>query len=136
MRRSRGEMYIGHGRLCVCLSLAAVPHYCMDPDVTWGNGSCAVVHYWADSQPAHEFRRCYNNIAPNAKCQRVPVLALCLVCMYIFTTSQSCSSVRSTNGSGQIGLGWVHRYKSHESPHITYNTIQYNTIQYSFINDN
>jgi len=46
VRRSRGEMYIGHGRLCacvsvclsVCLSLAALPHYCTDPDVTWGNG--------------------------------------------------------------------------------------------------
>jgi len=39
---SRGDMYIGHGRMCVCvsvcLSLAAFPHYCMDPDVTWGNG--------------------------------------------------------------------------------------------------
>jgi len=35
-------VYIGHGRLCVCvclsvcLSLAAFPHYCTDPDVTWG----------------------------------------------------------------------------------------------------
>ena len=24
--------------LCVCLSLAAFPHCCMDPDVTWRNG--------------------------------------------------------------------------------------------------
>jgi len=24
--------------LCVCLYLTAFPHYCMDPDVTWGNG--------------------------------------------------------------------------------------------------
>jgi len=29
-------------------------------------------------QFAHEFR-CYDNIALNAKCQRVPVLALCRV---------------------------------------------------------
>ena len=40
VRRSRGEMYVGHGRLsvcvCVCLSLTAVQHYCMDPDATWG----------------------------------------------------------------------------------------------------
>jgi len=43
VRRSRGEMYIGHGRLsvcvcvCVCLSLTAFPRYCTDPDVglTW-----------------------------------------------------------------------------------------------------
>jgi len=32
MRHSRGEMYIGLGRLCVCLSLGAFPHYCTDPD--------------------------------------------------------------------------------------------------------
>jgi len=45
LRHSRGEMYIGHGRLCVCvsacvsisLSLAAFPHYCTDPDATCGN---------------------------------------------------------------------------------------------------
>jgi len=43
---SRGEMCIGHGRLCVCLSclsLAAFLHYCTDPDVTW---CLLVVHYW------------------------------------------------------------------------------------------
>jgi len=41
--RRRREMYIGHAHLCVCvcvclLSLDAFPHYCTDPDVTWGNG--------------------------------------------------------------------------------------------------
>ena len=36
--------------LSVCLSAAACPHYCTDPDVTWGSGrGCRlVVHYWAD----------------------------------------------------------------------------------------
>jgi len=38
-RRPR-EMYIAHERLCVCLCVclyaAAFPHYCTDPDVTWG----------------------------------------------------------------------------------------------------
>jgi len=45
VRRSRrqGEMYIGHGRLYVCVSICpspvvAFPHYCTDPDVTWRNG--------------------------------------------------------------------------------------------------
>jgi len=75
-------MYIGHARLCVCVSLAAFPYYCTDPDVTWGNGRrCPIVmHYCADLQSLHGFR-CYDNIAPNAKCQRVRVLvlALCLV---------------------------------------------------------
>jgi len=34
----------------VCLSAAVRPHYCTDPDVTWGRGrGCPlVVHYWAD----------------------------------------------------------------------------------------
>jgi len=47
VRRTRGEMYIGHSRLCVSLSLATFPHFCTDPDVTKGNGrGCAVVvHY-------------------------------------------------------------------------------------------
>ena len=68
----------------VCLSLAAFPHYCTDPDVTWGNGrGCSlVVHYSADLHSVHGFRW-YENIAPNAKCQRVLVLALCLVIDYI-----------------------------------------------------
>jgi len=46
MRCSRGEIYIGDARLCVCvsvcLSLAAFPHYCTDPDVTRGNGRGAL----------------------------------------------------------------------------------------------
>ena len=80
-------MYTGHGRLCVCLSvclsLAAFPHYCTDQDVSWGM-VVVVVHYWADLQWVHGFR-CYDNIAPNAKCQRVLVLAVCLVFLFSAT---------------------------------------------------
>jgi len=42
LSRRQREMYSGHGRLCVCvcvsvcLSAAAFPQYCADPDVTWG----------------------------------------------------------------------------------------------------
>jgi len=91
--RRRREMYICHACLCVCLSvcvclcvclciclsIATCPHYCTDPDVSWGNGRrCPlVVHYWADLQSEHGFC-CCDNIAPNAKCQRVLVLAVCL----------------------------------------------------------
>jgi len=38
-------MYIGHGRLCMCICvyLAACPHCCVDLDVTCGNGrGCAL----------------------------------------------------------------------------------------------
>jgi len=37
------------------------------------------VHCWADLQSVYGFR-CYDNIAPNAKCQQVLVLALWLFC--------------------------------------------------------
>jgi len=51
VRHSRGEMYIGRGHLCVCLSLAAFPPYCMDPGISWGMvavpSSCAVLSIFA-----------------------------------------------------------------------------------------
>ena len=78
----------------VCLSLAAFPHYCMDPDVTRGNGrGCPlVVHFWADLQSVLGFCS-YDNIAPNAKCQPVLVLALCLVyCNTVIFKLKDCSS--------------------------------------------
>jgi len=82
VRRSRCEMYIGCGRLClcVCLSVCCSPHYCTDPDVSWGNdrGALWLCTVGRILQSVHGFR-CYDNIAPNAKCQRVLVLALCLV---------------------------------------------------------
>jgi len=63
-------MYCSHARLCVCvsacLSAAVRPHYCTDPDVTWGRGrSCPlVVHYWVDLQSVHGLC-CYGNIMRN-----------------------------------------------------------------------
>jgi len=51
--------------LYVCLSLAAFPYYCTDPDVNWENGRDAIpifVHYWADLKSMNGFR-CYDNIA-------------------------------------------------------------------------
>jgi len=73
-------VYLSRPSVCVCLSLATFPHYCTDPDVTWGNGRgcCLVVHYWADLQLMHGFR-CYDNTAPNTKWQQVLVLTVCLV---------------------------------------------------------
>jgi len=62
VRNSRGEMYIDHGCLCVCVSLAAFPHYCTDPAVTLGNGSgCpAAVHCWVHLRSVHGFC-CYGS---------------------------------------------------------------------------
>jgi len=71
-------------RVCVSVYLsvaAACPHYCTDPDVTWGSGRrCTlVVHCWADLQSMHGLR-CYGNITRtrNVSVYTV-VLALCLV---------------------------------------------------------
>jgi len=51
---SQGEIYIGHGRLCVCLSVACrIPTLLHGPGCNWGNlrGTCPLVlHYWADLQ--------------------------------------------------------------------------------------
>ena len=60
--RRRRKMYCGHAHLCVCLSTAASPHYCTDPDVTWGSGrGCPlVVHSWADLQSVHGLHCCGN----------------------------------------------------------------------------
>ena len=83
--RGRRKMYCGHARarLCVCLSVclsaAACPYYCTDPDVTWGRGrGCPiVVHYWADLQSVHGLC-CYGNITRNlvyAGCMRALLIS-------------------------------------------------------------
>jgi len=84
VRRSRGEMYIDQDRLCVCMSFPRrIPTLLHGPGCNLGNVRCPlVVQYWADLQAVHGFH-CYDNIAPNAKCQRVLVLGLCLVKSYI-----------------------------------------------------
>ena len=53
VRRIRGEMFIGHGRLCVCLSVClSVPRRITTllhgPGCNLGNGRPLVVHYSAD----------------------------------------------------------------------------------------
>jgi len=81
-------MYIvtaGCVSVSVCLSVCVSVPRCI-PTLLHGPGCklgercrChVVVNYWADLQSVHGFG-CYDNIAPNAKCQRVLVLALCLV---------------------------------------------------------
>ena len=72
----------GHARLCVCLSvclsLAACPYY-TDPDVTWRMvgmpSGCALLGGYAIGPRVSLLWQ----HSPNAKCQRVLVLSLCLV---------------------------------------------------------
>ena len=69
-------MYIGHDRLCVCLS---VP--CMHPDVTLRNGrECPlVVHHWVNLQLVHRFHYydniclCIQHYRPTLQCKRISV---------------------------------------------------------------
>ena len=57
----RGEMYIGHGRLCVYLYvLRRILTLLYRPGCTLG-GCPLAVHYWADLQLRYGFR-CYDNI--------------------------------------------------------------------------
>jgi len=53
------------------------------PGCNWGNGTWCplVVHYPVHLQLVHGFC-CYDNTVPHAKCQRVLVVALCLVKFY------------------------------------------------------
>jgi len=56
VRRGRGEMYIGHGRLCVCLSMCLtvprlIPALLQGPGCNYrvnGRGCSLAVHYLAD----------------------------------------------------------------------------------------
>ena len=66
--RSRDEMYIGHGRLCVCLSvprrIPTLLHglgYGLGCNLGNGRGCPLVVYCWADFQSVDAFR-CYDKI--------------------------------------------------------------------------
>ena len=84
VRRSQREMHIGHGRLCVCVTVCmSVPRRI--PTLLhrsgcnlWRNGGGAL--YLCTI--GRICNRCTGLVAvttaPNAKCQRVLVLALCL----------------------------------------------------------
>ena len=66
--------------LCACLSIAACPHYSTDPDVTWGNSRGCPLFCELFGRFAIGVRvSLLWQHSPNAKCQRVLVLALCLV---------------------------------------------------------
>jgi len=115
-------MYIGHSRLCVCVSVClSVPRristllHGPGCNLGHGRGCPLVVHYWADLQSVHGFR-CYDNIhentyvslypyalqmrvAPIAKCQRVLVLALWLV---IIINAKIIAILSRENASGAL----------------------------------
>jgi len=80
-RRSRGDLY--WSRSSVCLSVCPSQHShttARTPMQVVGNrrGCPLVVHYSANLQSVHGFR-CYDNIAPNVKCQQVLVFTPFLV---------------------------------------------------------
>jgi len=106
---ARSELGIGHGVqcknqpacLCVCLSAAACPHYCTDPDITSGSdrGCPLVVHYWADLHLVHGLP-CYGNIM---RTRSMP--------SYIYSESEHIQFVTLTaNGNQFFGRLFVKRF--------------------------
>ena len=90
MRRGRGKMYIGHGSLCVCLSVCPSPH---SHTTAWNQGvlsSCILLGGFAIG--ARISLLAYDNTAPNAKCQQVLVLTLCLITIIIIIIKMTTSS--------------------------------------------
>jgi len=85
--RKRREMYYGHVRLSVCLSVclslsvhSGMPALLHGPGCNLGSGKeCPlVVHYWVDLQSVHGLR-CYGNITRTRNVSEyMLVLALCL----------------------------------------------------------
>jgi len=67
--------------LCACLSLAAFPQYCTDPDVSWGmeGGALWLCTIGRIVALGARVSLLCDNITSNTKCQPVLVLALCLV---------------------------------------------------------
>jgi len=90
VRHSRDKMHIGYSRLCVCLSLAAFQHYCMDPDVTWWHDSCAL----------------FGEFAIGAQ---VLVLYVCkLIALYTANASSAeCEMSASACSRCMAGFSWV-----------------------------
>ena len=90
--RRRREMYCGHARLCVCLSVCVsvrgrMPTLLHGPECNLGNGrGCPlVVHYGADLQSGHGLR-CYGNIMRTRNVSEYTlVLAVCLVDIIMYT---------------------------------------------------
>ena len=76
--RRRREMYIGHARLCVCLSVPRrIPRLLHGPECKLRNGKeyPLVVQYWANLQSVHGFR-CFAEREMSAS---ACILDLCLV---------------------------------------------------------
>jgi len=101
-------MYTGHACLFVyvCLSVPChIPTLLHGPRcVTWGNGRGfpLVVHYWADLQSVYGFS-CYDNIVPNAKCQRVLVVALFLV-LTVVLKLKDCSKSEAVTDDAKLAI--------------------------------
>jgi len=67
-------MYVGHSRLSVARCIPTLLHG-RGCNLGNGTGCPLVVHYWTDLQSTPGFR-CCDDIAPNAKCQRVLLCSL------------------------------------------------------------
>ena len=116
-------MHVGHARLCVCLSAAACPHYCTDPDVTWGMVGDSpipiVVHAQLGGFAIGARVALLWQHSANAKCQRV----LCLYSLYAWFHLCGCKQVKLRCSPGCAILRHIIRvhnlWDSLMSPHAS-----------------
>ena len=110
--RTRREMYSGHARLCVCRSAAACPHYCADPDVTWGMvgvlPSCALLGGFAIGA---RVSFAYDNIARTRNVSECSVFALCLV-MLVEVSSSTAYTNKISSGDEIANVNFFTRHRT------------------------
>jgi len=100
-------MYIGHGRLCP--SLTAFPHYCTDPNITWGMvgvpSSCALLGGFAICARISLLRQqsAEREMSASACTRSVPVwMIYALTCRYFPPHLRCCHLVHLT-----LSLRWL-----------------------------
>ena len=100
-------MYIGHGRLCP--SLTAFPHYCTDPNITWGMvgvpSSCALLGGFAICARISLLRQqsAEREVSASACTRSVPVwMIYALTCRYFPPHLRCCHLVHLT-----LALRWL-----------------------------
>jgi len=108
----------------VCLFAAACPHYCMDPDVTWGNGTgCLLADVQlADLQSVHGLRCSLYSLYVSFKLYSLYVSFKLVIIISHFSRCITSNLTTFTTGDNQSLFGpaacCVLRRKRRNTPHV------------------